>query len=73
MKIELTIWGTKEWPRCYYDHNLKCGDPKTGALEAYNIVNENNPSWHVGNMCNCPSCPIRCAIRDALAKDNASS
>jgi len=46
-----------EWPRCYYDREKLCGDPET---------REDKGKWHVADMCDCPSCPVRCAIRDEL-------
>ena len=67
MALEVRI-KPDEWPRCFYDRTLRCGDPKTGALTGYGQPprEEHNKSWHVADMCNCPSCPLRCAIRDAL-------
>ena len=70
MKIRLVARGSKEWPRCFYDQSLRCGEPGTGALKGYGQADEINRSWHVADMCNCPSCPLRCAIRDALWQDS---
>lgn len=55
-----------EWPRCYYNHDRLCGERETGMLTGYGQRKEGNPSWHVADMCSCPSCPLRCAIRDVV-------
>jgi len=63
MKIELNLWGKEEWPHCYYNPALLCGERETGRYLGYNQEKEDiNISWFTADMCNCPSCPLRCAI-----------
>lgn len=62
------------WPRCYYDESLLCGERETGALTGYNQRDPEWRVWHSGDMCRCPSCPLRVAISGALyrAKKDAA-
>jgi hypothetical protein len=71
MKVELDLYGKDEWPRCFYDQDLLCGDPKTGAFVGYEQETEETRElvrrgWHVANMCHCPSCPLRVALSTAV-------
>lgn len=70
-RIQLEIYTPDgEWPKCYYDQDLLCGHRDTGKLKGYHQEDPNHQgSWHIADMCNCPSCPLRCAIRDRLAKE----
>jgi len=69
VKKALPMISFDEWPRCFYERGLLCGDPRTGRLRGINTVEHDfNKSWHIADMCRCPSCPLRCAIRDALSK-----
>lgn len=66
MKINLNLPGSKYWPRCFYNKELRCGDPKTRGTGGPTDVALVDRGWHVADVCECPSCPLRCAIRDAL-------
>lgn len=71
MKVELDLYTQEgfEWPRCYYDQNLRCGDRETDGLAGNpRDAEEPRASGQIAALCECPSCPLRCAIRDALAK-----
>jgi hypothetical protein len=65
------------WPKCLYDPKLLCGEPATGALLAYGQTEESKEKvrrqWHVADMCDCPSCPLRCLIRDEVARRRSVS
>lgn len=59
------------WPRCFYDPNLKCGDPATGKLgydesSRAEVEEKVRRKWHVADMCNCPSCPLRVRLAQEL-------
>jgi hypothetical protein len=59
-----------EWPRCYYDRSKLCGDRLLdNKPDGYKEYTPENPSWHIAGFCECPSCPVRCAIRDAMPSD----
>jgi hypothetical protein len=65
--IEILVRET--WPRCYYDHEKRCGDRLVDNKVDPHSPGPENPSWHVAGLCECPSCPIRVAISSALHAD----
>lgn len=60
--LRITFEG--DWPRCFYDPKLLCGERETA------IAGNDSPAaaelvrrgWHVADLCECPSCPVRCAL-----------
>jgi hypothetical protein len=56
--IALNVEG--DWPTCFYHPEKPCGAPGHDELGRL--------GWHIASLCDCPSCPIRCAIREARVK-----
>lgn len=53
-----------DWPNCLYEPTLLCGERETAAAgnDSHFLAEQVRRGWHVADFCNCPSCPVRCAI-----------
>lgn len=71
MSARIDIPWLDEWPTCYYSPEHRCGDRMVeNKPDAFGEWEPKNPSWHIAGFCECPSCPVRCSVRDALARWN---
>jgi len=64
MNTPFTLAFSGEWPWCYYDPKLLCGERGTAVAGNYSPAAHElvRRDWHVADLCECPSCPIRCAL-----------
>lgn len=62
-----------EWPMCFHDRTKPCGHPETRGTGGPTDLAIVSRGWHVADLCETPSCPVRCAIRDVLAVKRAEN